>query len=68
MTGIQMVACLGVLLGAFFLVDLYAFCVGQTLTQWVVEQKNRFTWFRLAVFAIIVVAAGFLMIHFELFR
>jgi hypothetical protein len=66
MTGIQMLKCLGVLLGAFLLVDLYAYFTNQTLTQWVVEQKNRFTWFRLAVFSIIVVAAGYLVIHFEL--
>jgi hypothetical protein len=66
MTGIQMLKCLGVLLGAFLLVDLYAYCVGQTLSQWIVVQKNKFTWFRLAVFSIIVVAAGWLIIHFEL--
>jgi hypothetical protein len=66
MTGIQMLKCLAILLGAFLLVDLYAYWQGQTLTQWVIEQKNRFTWFRLAVFSIIVVAAGFMIVHLEL--
>jgi hypothetical protein len=68
MTGIQMLKCLGVLLGAFLLVDLYAYFTGETLTQILIRYKNKFPWFRLAVFSIIVVAAGYLVVHFELLR
>lgn len=68
MNGIQVLKILGVLLGAFLLVDLYAYITGQTLTQWCIEQKKRFTWFRLALLAIIVVAGLFLVVHFELFE
>jgi hypothetical protein len=68
MTGIQMLKCLGILLAAFLLVDLYAYCVGQTLSQWIIEQKNKFTWFRLVVFAVILLAATLLIVHFELLK
>jgi hypothetical protein len=63
-----MLKCLFVLLAAFLLVDLYAYCTNQTLTQWIIEQKDKFSWFRLAVFSIIVVAGGWLIIHFELLK
>lgn len=68
MTGIQTLLAFAVLLGAFLVVDLYSYIFGQTLTQFCIEQKNKFTWFRLALLAIIVVAAAFLVVHFELLR
>ena len=65
-TGPEMLVDLAVLLAAFLLTDLFAYFHGSTLSQWVIatSRKNRrFAW---CVLGILVFAAAFLTVHFEL--
>lgn len=68
MTGIQVLKIFSILLAAFLVVDLYAYCVGETLSQFIIAQKNKFTWFRLVVLAVILLTGTLLIVHFELLK
>jgi hypothetical protein len=67
MTGAFCLKALFVLIGAWLLIDLYAYLRGQSLSQWVIKLKQN--WFsRILILSLILVAASFLIIHFELLR
>lgn len=68
MTGIFCLKALLVLVGAFLAVDLWAWLTGQSLSQWVIVEKERSLFSRLLILTLIVAVAVFLIFHFELLR
>ena len=68
MTAIEIAKVFAVLLGAFLAADLWAWLTGESLSQAIIRIKQRDRVFRLAMIALLLVAAAFLAVHFELLR
>ena len=68
MTGIFMLKLLAILLAAFGAAELIAWASGETLSQWVIKEKNRSLWSRLIILSLIFAVTAFLVVHFELLK
>lgn len=68
MTGIFMLKLLAILLSAFGAAEIAAWLSGETLSQWVIKEKERSLSSRLVILSLIFAVTAFLVVHFELLK